>query len=52
LHRDDVADALVLQLAEFGVADLLRGVAAKGLPQRGGAKQAADVVGAERRSAF
>ena len=52
LHRKDVADALVLQFAEFGVANLLGGMAAEGLPQRGGAQQAADVIGAERRSAL
>src|SRR4029079_7291968 len=52
LHRNDVADAFVLQGREFGIADLLRGMAAEGLPQRGGAQQAADVIGAERRSAL
>ena len=52
LHGEDVADALILQFAELGVADLPGGMAAEGLPQRGGAQQAADVIGAERRSAF
>jgi hypothetical protein len=52
LHCEDVADALVLQLAEFGVADLSGGMPAESLPQRSGAQQAADVIGAERRSAF
>jgi hypothetical protein len=52
LHRDDVTDALVLQLAEFGVAYFLHGMAAEGLAQRRGAQQAANVIGAERRSAL
>ena len=52
LHGEDVADALILQFAELGVADLLGGMPAEGLPQRRRAQQAADVIGAERRSAL
>ena len=52
LHREDVADALVLQLAELGIADFPGGMPAERLPQRGGAQQAADMIGTERRTAL
>ena len=51
LHRDSLADAIVEDFIERFVIDLLGGVIAERLPQRGWAQQAADVIGAKRRLA-
>src|SRR5205085_460416 len=50
LHRDGVANALILNRREAGVVDL-PGVIAESLTQRGRPQQAADVVGAKRGAA-
>jgi hypothetical protein len=52
LHGYDVADALILQLDELGIADLFSRVPAEGLAQGLGAQQAADVIGTKRRAAW
>ena len=44
-----IADALVLDALEFGVADLVPAMRPEGLPQRGRPEQTADMVGPERR---
>src|SRR5262249_48835715 len=46
---DDLLNLAILDLAKLSVGNLLLGVPAPRLLQRRGAKQAADVVGAERR---
>ena len=51
LHVDGVADAIVLDARELAVADLLAGMAPERLPQCRRPQQAADVIGAKRRTA-
>ena len=44
LRPHDIADNLILQLLELGIAHLIGGVAAEGLPERDRPQQAADVI--------